>query len=184
MCAVHLGVVELERDGKIVPEQLLPVPAPDQKGIVENTAVHSYGTVDFGVDDGRGADDHAGFGQIPVLTAFCHLGSVGEIVPVKLIQISGEQEIAGTDFSVFIFYNGIYGNGIVLYQLISYRKQVEFRDTGGSFANTVIQKHIEFQMLSSADADQVGHIHGFEKGNHGIGCLHPEGKSHGSEPER
>lgn len=147
MGAVRLGMVELEGDGKLIPEQLLPLPAPDQKGTVENTTVHSRGTVDFDVDDGRGADDHAGIRRVPVLTAFCHLVGVGEMVPVTLVQISGQQEITGTDFSVPAFNNGIYGNGVVLRQLVPCRKQIEFRDTGGSFADTVIRKHIEFQML-------------------------------------
>ena len=84
---VHLGVVELEGDGKIVSEQLLLIPAPDQKRIVENPAVHTHGAVDLGIHDGGGADDHAALGQIPVLAAVRNLPGIGEIVLVEAIQV-------------------------------------------------------------------------------------------------
>lgn len=48
--------------------------APDDKRVVENTAVHTDGTVNFGIHDGGGADDHA-VGQVVVsqLSATVHV---------------------------------------------------------------------------------------------------------------
>lgn len=47
MGAVHLGVVELERDRKRSFQPTAPVFAPDQERIVEYAAVHTHGTVYF-----------------------------------------------------------------------------------------------------------------------------------------
>ena len=66
MGAVHLGVVELQGDGEAIAQEAPAIAAPNEEGVVENTAVHAHGSVDLGVDDGRGADDHAVFRQIPV----------------------------------------------------------------------------------------------------------------------
>ena len=177
---VHLSVVELEGEGQGVPEQLLFIPAPDQEGIVENAAVHAYSTVNLGVDDGRGADDHTGFGQIPILAGGGNLGGMGQIFPVKGFRVLCVQKIAGTDLSGFVFYNGVYGDGIVLNQLVAYGEDVEFLHIRGCFSNTVSKQHVELPVSFPADTDQVGDIHGFEEGNHGIGGVHPEFKSHGS----
>jgi len=73
---VHLCVMELERDRKGIPEQFLSISSPDDEGVIEDAAVHAHSTVDFGIDDGGGSDDHAAFGQIPVLAAFCNLCGV------------------------------------------------------------------------------------------------------------
>ena len=62
MGAVHLAVVELEGNGQGIPEQLSAITAPEQEGVVENTAVHANNTVELGVDYGGSADDHAVFG--------------------------------------------------------------------------------------------------------------------------
>lgn len=178
--AVHLGVVELEGDGQIVPEQLLSISAPEEKGIVENTAVHANHAVQLRVGDGGSADDHAVFGQIMILTAFRHPGSMLQIRFSEALQIFPVQDIAGTDFSCSVFDDGVDGNGIVLDQLITYGEQVEFPDVRGSLSDAVIQEHIEFQLLFAAEPDQIGDIHGFEKGNHGIRRFHPEFEGHGS----
>ena len=180
MGAVHLGVVKLEENGQMIPEAFLPVFAPDQKGIVENAAVHTDGTINLGIHNGGGTDDHTGFRQIPVLTGFCYLDGLGQVFEVEGIQILGEGEIAGTDFAGFVLYDGIYCDGIILNQFVTNRQNIEFFDPGSGFSDAEGKEHIEFQMISAADPDQIGHIHGFEKGNHGIGRLHPEFKSHGS----
>ena len=62
MCAVHLRVMELEREGQVIPQPFLFVSAPDNERIIENAAVHADGSVDFRVDNGGCADDHTVFG--------------------------------------------------------------------------------------------------------------------------
>ena len=61
MSTIHLRVMELEGNGQCIAEELLAVAAPYDEWVVENTAVHAYGTVDLSIDNGGGADDHAGF---------------------------------------------------------------------------------------------------------------------------
>ena len=67
MGAVHLCVMKLEGDGEFIAEEGFSILSPDNKGIVEYAAVHADGAVNFRVDNGRCADDHALPGQIPVL---------------------------------------------------------------------------------------------------------------------
>ena len=55
MCAVHLSMVELERQPQRCPEKPLMIFAPDEKRIVENAAVHADSAVDLGIHDGGGA---------------------------------------------------------------------------------------------------------------------------------
>ena len=73
MRSVHLRMVKLERNRKDVSKELLPVPAPDQEGVVIDPAVHADGPVKFRFHNGRGADHHTVGGQIPVLTALRRL---------------------------------------------------------------------------------------------------------------
>ena len=56
--AVHLRVMELERELQRRFEESLAVFAPNEKGIVENAAVHAHGSVKLRIHDGGGADDH------------------------------------------------------------------------------------------------------------------------------
>ena len=62
MGAVHLRMVKLERNRQIIPEPSLFIASPNHKRIVENARVHADSAIDFGIDDGRRADDHAVFG--------------------------------------------------------------------------------------------------------------------------
>ena len=51
--------MELERELQHRFEESLAVLAPNEKGIVENAAVHAHGSVKLRIHDGGGADDHA-----------------------------------------------------------------------------------------------------------------------------
>ena len=88
MGAVHLRVVELERDGQIVSEEPLLVFAPDDKRVIEYAAVHANGAVDLSVDYCGCADDHAVFGQIPVSAAFRDICGKFKIFPIEYSQSS------------------------------------------------------------------------------------------------
>ena len=56
--AVHLGVVDLEEKRQRRPEKPPAAPAPDEKGIVENAAVHADRAVKLGIHDGGGVDEN------------------------------------------------------------------------------------------------------------------------------
>ena len=60
---IHLRVMELERDGQVIPKSFLSISPPDDERIIENAAVHTNSSVDFRIYDGGSADDHTFFGQ-------------------------------------------------------------------------------------------------------------------------
>jgi hypothetical protein len=62
VCAVHLRVMELEREWQVIPKPFLFVSALNNKGIIKNAAVHTNSSVDFRIYDGGSADDHTVFG--------------------------------------------------------------------------------------------------------------------------
>ena len=80
--AVHLGMVELERQLQRRSEKPLTIFAPDDKRIVENAAVHAHGAVYFGIHNGGCAYDHA-FGQIVIFAAFGCLARQAQVVGVE-----------------------------------------------------------------------------------------------------
>ena len=82
MCAVHLSMVELERQLQRRSEKPLTIFAPDDKRIVENAAVHAHGAVYFGIHNGGCAYDHA-FGQIVIFAAFGCLARQAQVVGVE-----------------------------------------------------------------------------------------------------
>ena len=66
--SVHLRVMELKGQPERCFEKTSAVSALDDKGVVENAAVHTDGTVDLGIDYRRGAYDHA-VGQVVICAA-------------------------------------------------------------------------------------------------------------------
>ena len=180
MGTVHLGVMELEGDGEGISEKFLAVFAPDDKGIIENAAVHAHSTVDFGIDDGGSADDHGVFGQIVVLAGFGDLFCICQIVVVKCGKIIGVENVTGADFTGAVFDDGIDCDRIVMQELFAYGEEIKLLDGGGCFANAMVHEHIEFQIPLTGYFDQIGHIQRFEEGDHGIGGFHPEVIGHGS----
>ena len=76
--------------------------APNDKRVVENTAVHADGTVNLGIHDGGGADDHA-VGQVVVFTAFRNCARQAQVIGIELRKVGGKRHIAGTDLAGFVF---------------------------------------------------------------------------------
>ena len=91
------------------------VPAPDDKGVVKNAAVHAHRAVQLGIHNGGGADDHT-VGQIMVFTALGHLRRQTQIDGVDLRKTVRKRHVAGTDLAVLVLHNGIDGNRIVFEQ--------------------------------------------------------------------
>ena len=120
MGAVHLGVVELERDRKRSLQPTAPVFAPNHERIVEYPAVHAHGTIDLVLRKGRSADDHA-VRQIVVRIRFSHLPRESQVVVIEPPQIVGKGNIARTDLAPPVCDDGIDCDRIVLYQLAADR---------------------------------------------------------------
>ena len=151
MCAVHLSMVELERQLQRCPEKPLMIFAPDDEWIVENAAVHAGGAVDLGIHDGGGADDHA-VGQIVIFTAFSNFVCQQQVVSAELRKVGAKRHIAGADLAGFVFYDSVHRDAVILQQLASNREQVKLLDLAGSLVNTPAEKHIEFQPVLVAES--------------------------------
>ena len=122
MCTIHLSMMELERNRKVIPEESFPISAPEQKGIVINTTVHADNAVQLSIYYGGGTNHHAVFRQISVLYRFSCYAGIVEIVTVKDLKIIGIENITGTDFPGLILYNYIDRQLVILHQLISNRQ--------------------------------------------------------------
>ena len=144
MCAVHLGVVKLERQLQRRPEKSFLIFAPDEEWIVENAAVHADGPVDFGIHNGGCPDNHA-FRQIVVFAVFGYGACQPQVIGVELRKAARKRHIAGADLTVPVFHDSIYRYAVILQQLTPDRKQSELPDPACRPADTPAEKHIEFQ---------------------------------------
>ena len=75
-----------------------PVPAPYQERVVEDTAVHAYGSVYVVPGEGGGAYDHA-VGDVVVPAFLRHLRRQPQIVPVERRHVLRPGDIAGADLT-------------------------------------------------------------------------------------
>lgn len=82
VCAIHLCMMELERQGQCRFEDAAPIPSPDYKGVIEDAAVHAHSTVDFNIGDRRGADEHT-VCQVVILAVFSDLLCQPQVVLVE-----------------------------------------------------------------------------------------------------
>ena len=119
MGTIHLGVVELKGDGQIISEPFLFVTPPDDERVIKNATVHSNSTVDFRINDSRRTYYHTVVRQVEILTCFCYLGRVFQILSVKLVKVFQIENIAGTDLSHFVPYYRVDSNQVVLHQLFT-----------------------------------------------------------------
>ena len=179
MGAVHLRMMELERDGERRPEQPPPVSAPDHERIVENTAVHAHRTVDLILRQSGGADHHA-VCQVVVLARFGHLPRKPQIVVVEPPQIVRKGNVARTHLAPPIDDDGIDGDRVVAHQLAADGKHIKLLDAGGRPADAPAHQHIEFQTIPAAQTDQTRDVERPEKSDHRHGRRHPHLESIGA----
>lgn len=147
--------------------------SPDDKRVVENTAVHADGTVNLGIHDGVGADDHA-VGQVVVFTAFRNCARQAQVIGIELRKVGGKRHIAGTDLAGFVLYDRVHRDAVIVQQLAPNRESIKLLDPAGSLADTSAEKHIEFQPALTAEPNQRRDIQRFEKSHHGIRRVHPK----------
>lgn len=100
--SVHLRVMELKGQPERCFEKTSAVSALDDKGVVENAAVHTDGTVDLGIDYRRGAYDHA-VGQVVICAAFRRFAGQKQIIGVESRKAVGKRYIAGADLACPVF---------------------------------------------------------------------------------
>ena len=173
MRSVHLGMMELERNGEIISEPSFPVSAPDDEWIVEDAAVHTNSAINLRIDDSRSADDHALLGKIPVGAGVGYFCRAFQILLVEGLHILVKPDIAGTHFAGTVLNDRINGQSIILNQPVADRQQIELFNPRSSLTDTPIHQHIEFQPLPAADPYQPCYIQRFEEGHHRVGSLHP-----------
>ena len=175
MSAVHLGMMELKGDSEDGFKEAFPVFSPYHKGVVEYAAIHTDRSVYIGLGKRGGTDDHA-VGQIVVFAALGNLPRQCEIISIEFRQIPGERNIAGTYFTGFVGYDGIYRNGIVLYKFVPHREHVEFFHPACRFSDTPAHQHIEFHSFPFAEFNKPRHIECLEESHHRHGRFHPHFK--------
>lgn len=172
MGAVHLRMVELERDGEHRPEQPPPVLAPDQERIVEYAAVHAHGTVDLVLRKGRGADDHA-VRQVVVLARFGDLPRELQIIVVEPLRIVRKGDVARADFAPPVGDDRIDRDRIVPHQPVADRQHIELLDAAGGAADAPAHEHIELQPFPVTQTHEARDVERPEKRHHRHGRLHP-----------
>ena len=82
MSAVHLCVMKLERQLQRRFEKSLVISAPDNKRIIENAAIHTDSSVDFGVHDGGCTDNHT-VDDIIIFATFGNLFCKAQIIGIE-----------------------------------------------------------------------------------------------------
>ena len=103
-----------------------------------------------------------------------------QVIRIELLQIVGERDIAGTDFTLPIGNNGTDGEVVVLHQFLANRKHIKLFDVACCPSYAPAHQHIELQPCTLADAGKTGNIHCLEKGEHGHGRIHPHLKCVGT----
>ena len=101
------GCDGIETTASALPEKPFMIFAPNEKRVVENTAVHADSSVDFRIYDGGGADDHA-FDQIMVRTAFRNLSRQAQIVRIEFCKAGAEWYISQELTSPFLFFTIVF----------------------------------------------------------------------------
>ena len=101
-----------------MPEQLPSVSSPYHKRVVENAAVHADSAVDLGVDDRGCSDDPAVGRHVSVGAGLRDLLRIFQVIPIELFHFHGSQYVAGAHFTCFVLHDRVYGDRIILDQLI------------------------------------------------------------------
>ncbi len=136
LCAVHLGVVELEGDLESRLEEAALVPSPNEERIVEDAAIHSYRPIYVVLHQSRSADNHT-VGQVVISATLGHLPCERQVLFIEEGQILAEGDIARADLALLVRYDGIDGEAVELHQLPAFGQQIELLDRGRSLAYAV-----------------------------------------------
>ena len=149
MRTVHLRMMELERYCECCFQQAAFIFSPDHERIVENTAVHPYGSVYIIFNECRCPYDHA-FCQIMIYAVFGCMACELEIDVIELLQIRRKWYVARVYLSVSVHDYRVDCNGVELHQLISFGQHIELFDTACRHAAAPAHEHIEFHSVPTA----------------------------------
>lgn len=173
---VHLSVMEQEGGGEQAFEQMLSIPAPDEKGVVIEPGADVHGSIQFRLSQGGGADDHIRPSQIVRRTGILELPGQRQIIPFELFQLLVEGNAAGIDAAVLRGNDSIDREAVEPHQLFTHRQQIEFLELRVGPANVPAHEHAEFAAMLSVLPDQIGDVQGLEQCNHGYENVHPKFK--------
>ena len=159
---VHLGVVELERDGQSGFEEPSAVFAPCQEGIGEQFGIDTRHTVNLAFRQRRSVNGHVFVAEKMVFVRVVHLTGQPQIVlvePVNILRIRNIAEVGGT---IRCLYNGVDRQTIVLPQMSTGRQRIEFLDTACCLSDAPAHQHVGLHSALFGDLNQSGDIECFE----------------------
>ena len=104
-----------------------------------------------------------------------NLAREAEIIAVESLQVVGHGNVAGADFAFAVFDDRVDGEGIVAHERFADGEEIEFLDAFGGKADAPAKEHVELETGFAAEAQERGDVELFEKGDHGVGRVHPEG---------
>ena len=172
LCPIHLGVVELEGNLESRLEEEALVPSPNEEGIVEDAAIHSYRPIYVVLHQSRSANNHT-VGQVVISATLSHLPCERQVLFIEEGQILAEGDIARADLALLVCYDGIDGEAVELHQLPAFGQQIELFYAARSPAYAVAHQHIELQAFPPAYLHKPRHIERFEERHHRHRCFHP-----------
>lgn len=172
-------MMELKGNGQEGPEPVPSIAPPYQEWVIEESAEHTYGTVDFIPGQGRGSDYHA-FRQVMVAAGTGRLAGKLQVCGVEDRNIERKRDVARTDFSLTVGHDCVDGQGVVPDKASVDGKHIKFFYPGGGFADTPAHQHIEFETMPSTQTYKTADIQSLEKSDHRHRCFHPHLKGVGA----
>ena len=173
MRAVHLRVVELERNGERRSQQPATPAAPDQERIVVHAAVHAHRPVDPVLRQRAGADHHAAWG-LTIRAALAHLGRQTAVALVEGGQIIDEGNIATVHPTLAVGDDRPDRQAVEAHELPPHGEEAELLDPAGGPADAPAHQHVELQTAPAGEPPQTCNVERPEKRNHRHGGLHPQ----------
>ena len=143
MTAVHLGMMELKRDGECSLEPPLAIFAPHHHRVVELVSILVHDAVKLCMNHSRGPYYHAVL-QERASTRSRGLRCERLVCLDECGNICGEWDVAGIDTSLTVVYDDVDCHGVELVQLAFVGKEIEFLYLRCSFSNTPAKEGIEF----------------------------------------
>ncbi len=162
---VHLGVVELERDGQGLFEEPSAVFAPGQERIGEQFGIDTRHTVNLTFRQRRSVNGHVFVAEKMVFVRVVHLTGQPQILLVKLMNVFRKGNIAEVDCTVHGLHNGVDRQTIVLPQMSTGRQRIELLDRACRMSDAPAHQHVSLHPAPLGDLDQSGDIEGFENGH-------------------
>ena len=159
MSAVHLYVVELERDGECGLQPIATVLAPHDHGVAELVGILVYNAVEFGLYHCRCAYNHVVVEKLtPALC--CNLCGQPVVVVGELLDVVGVCNVARVDSALAVFDNHVDGYAVIFEEFALLGKQIKFLNLGRGLAYAPAEQSVEFNAVLSATFYDSAHVEG------------------------